>query len=144
MKFEVLQGVPHVEKVWRDLMDGLEKNSLTRPERGFAKKLAKAIDHLGQNPFHPGLQSHEITDLTDRYGMKVFESYLENDTPAAGRIFWVYGPGRAQITVIGIEPHPEDKRGAYGRVQLSALPARKQEAQSSRSAPRQSSDKRKR
>jgi len=144
MKFEVLQGVPHVEKVWRDLMAGLEKNSLTKPERGFAKKLAKAVDHLGKNPFHPGLQSHEITELSDRYRLKVFESYLENDTPAAGRIFWVYGPGRAQITVIAIEPHPEDKRGAYGRVQLSALPALERDVPNSRPTAGQSSEKRKR
>ena len=125
MKFEVLPGVPHVDKVWRDLMDGLNRNTLTKPQKAFAKKLAKAVDHLGKNPFHPGLRSHDISELSDRYGMKVFESYLENDTPAAGRIFWVYGPSRAQITVIGIEPHPDDKQGAYGRVQLSALPAPK-------------------
>jgi hypothetical protein len=143
MKFEVLQGVPHVEKVWRDLMDGLAKNSLTRPERGFAKKLAKAVDHLGKNPFHPGLQSHEITDLSDRYGMKVFESYLENDTPVAGRIFWVYGPDRAQITVVAIEPHPEDKRGAYNRVQLSALPPTR-DVHSQQPATSQRSERRKR
>jgi len=123
MTFEVLPGMPHVQAAWTYLMDGLRKDSLTKPERALAKKFAKAIGQLGENPFHPGLQSHEITELSDRFGQKVFESYLENNTPSAGRIFWVYGPDRGQITIIALEPHPEDKkRGAYSRVQLSALP----------------------
>jgi hypothetical protein len=73
------------------------------------------------DPFYPGLNSHEISALTDRYKRKVFESYLENHTPAAGRIFWVYGPADGEITIIGMMPHPEP--GAYGRVPLSDLPA---------------------
>jgi hypothetical protein len=104
-------------------MHGLADNTLTRSERAFAKKFAKAVQHLGNDPAHPGLQSHEIDALTARYGLKVFESYLENNTPGAARIFWVYGPKRHHITVIGLEPHPEDaKRQAYARVQLSQLP----------------------
>ena len=53
--------------------------------------------------------------------MKVFESYLENNTPAAGRVFWVYGPGRGDITIIGLEPHPNDKVKSYDKVTLSAM-----------------------
>ena len=53
--------------------------------------------------------------------MKVWQSYLEKNTPGAGRIFWVYGPGREEITVIGVEPHPEDKKSAgYQKAMLSA------------------------
>jgi len=104
-------------------MRGLAENTLPRPERAFAKKFAKAIQNLGNDPAHPGLQSHEIDALTARYGLKVFESYLENNTPGAARIFWVYGPRRHFITVIGLEPHPEDtKRVGHARVQLSQLP----------------------
>jgi hypothetical protein len=126
MGFHVLAGVPHIEELWNYLMAGLTHGSLTNPERELAKKFAKALRHLESNPYHPGLQSHEIDALTARYGQKVFQSYLENNTPGAGRLFWVYGPDRGQITVIGLEPHPEDaKRGAYARVQLSALPPAK-------------------
>ncbi len=118
-----MPGVPGLEKIWRYLMDGLRDDSLTKPERAFAKRFARALGHLAENPYHPGLQSHEIAELTKRFGQKVFESYIENNTPGAGRLFWVYGPDRGQVTVIGLEPHPEDaKRGAYDRVQLSALP----------------------
>ena len=41
-------------------------------------------------------------------------------------MFWAYGPEQGDITVLAIEPHPEDqKRGAYQRIKLSALPPRK-------------------
>ncbi len=45
-------------------------------------------------------------------------------TPSAGRIFWVYGPKRGYITVIGLEPHPRDSKRGYARVLLSELPGR--------------------
>jgi hypothetical protein len=78
---------------------------------------------LEVNPRHNSLESHEIDVLTRRYGIKVWQSYLENQTPAAGRIFWAYGPGKGEITILAVEPHPEDqKRGGYDRIQLSALP----------------------
>jgi hypothetical protein len=38
-------------------------------------------------------------------------------------MFWTYGPGRKEITILGVEPHPEyKKRGAYERIKLSRLP----------------------
>ncbi len=41
-------------------------------------------------------------------------------------MFWAYGPDKQDITVLAIEPHPEDqKRGAYQRIKLSTLPAAK-------------------
>ena len=37
-------------------------------------------------------------------------------------MFWVYGPDKKDITIIGLEPHPEDtKNGAYDRITLSDL-----------------------
>jgi len=74
-------------------------------------------------PFRIRMGLPEIDDLTRQHGIKVFQSYLENNTPAAGRLFWAYGPDQGDITVLAIEPHPEDeKRGAYLRIKLSALP----------------------
>ena len=52
-----------------------------------------------------------MTSLTARYETKAWESHLENKSPAAGSIFWVYGPGQGDMTVIGIEPHPNDGKG---------------------------------
>ena len=68
------------------------------------------------------MNTHEIDELTEKYGFKVFEAHLENQTPAAGRLFWAYGPDKGDITILGIEPHPSDKKGAYARIKLSAMP----------------------
>jgi len=41
----------------------------------------------------------------------------------AMRMYWVYGPEKNSITVIGLEPHPEDsKHSSYDRIKLSELP----------------------
>ncbi len=120
--FTVVAGIPEIEAEWNRLIAGMKNATLTCSERTFAKKFAKAVAHLAENPFHPGLQSHEIRGLSARYGQRVFASCLENNSPVAGRLFWVYGPKRQYITVIGIEPHPEDSARGYRRVLLSALP----------------------
>lgn len=71
---------------------------------------------------YPSLQTHEIVPLSKRYGMKVWQSYLENKKSGARRMYWVYGPNKNEITVIGLEPHPEDApNGAYDRITLSEL-----------------------
>ena len=37
-------------------------------------------------------------------------------------IYRVYGPDQKDITIIGLEPHPEDKKnGVYARIQLSDM-----------------------
>lgn len=37
-------------------------------------------------------------------------------------MYWVYGPNRQEITIIGLEPYPENtKNGAYDRIKLSGL-----------------------
>ena len=55
--------------------------------------------------------------------MKVWQSYLENKTSRAMRMYWVYGPDQRAITIIGLEPHPEDKKnGAYDKVSLADMP----------------------
>jgi hypothetical protein len=120
--FTVVAGVPEMEAEWKRLVEGIRNGTLSSGDRVLAKKFARAIAHLQDNPFHPGLQSHEIDALSKRYGVKVFESYLENNTPSAGRIFWVYGPKRGYITVIGLEPYPKDSKRGYARVLLSELP----------------------
>ena len=120
MIFHIRMGIPEMETVWNDLSTKYRTNSLDRGEKKFFKKLVKALDQLRNNPRHNSLETHEITSLSKRYGMKIFQSYLENNTPAAGRIFWAYGPQKAEITILGIEPHPE-KRG-YDKVKLTDMP----------------------
>ena len=123
MPFKIRMGLPEMEAFWADLTNRRQRGKLDKEEEKFLKKLLKTLGYLAENPRHNSLASHEIDDWTRKYGFKVFQSYLENNTPAAGRLFWAYGPDKLDITILGIEPHPEDqKHGAYQRIKLSALP----------------------
>src|ERR1041384_5170817 len=122
MPFNLRMGVPEMEAFWNDLSARKLAGKLDRDEEKFFKKLVKVLGYLQQNPRHNSLASHEIDDLTRKHGIRIFQSYLENRTPAAGRIFWAYGPDKGDITILAIEPRPEDqKRGAYERIKLSRL-----------------------
>ncbi len=72
------------------------------------KQVVKTLQHLQQDPRHPGLQSHEFCSIENPVvqGAKVFEAYAQNRTPGAYRVFWCYGPGVETITIIAITPHP--------------------------------------
>ena len=58
--FDIAMGVPEMKEFWGNL-----------------KKRVK----------DPALNTHEITELSKRYWERVWQSYLENNTPAVGRIF---------------------------------------------------------
>jgi hypothetical protein len=75
---------------------------------GLFKQVYKCIEFLSINPRHPGLQTHEYHGLEHPYNpnQNVFEAYVQNRTPGAYRVFWCYGPGKNQITIIAITPHP--------------------------------------
>jgi hypothetical protein len=123
MVFKIRMGQPEMEALWLDLSTRKLIGGLDKDEEKLFKKLVKALGFLSSNPKHNSLASHEITELSRKYGIRIFQSYLENNTPGAGRIFWAYGPEQGDITVLAIEPHPEDKkRGAYERIKLSSLP----------------------
>lgn len=66
----------------------------------------KALKLLSNNPRHPSLQTHQYHSISGPNKEKVFEAYAEQDTPAAYRIFFYYGPKRGEITVFAITPHP--------------------------------------
>lgn len=114
--FEIHFGIPEMQALWDDLKTKNLAGTASKDEIKLYKKLGKAARNLSKDPRYPGLQTHEISSLTARYGMKVWQSYLENNTPKAGRMFWVYGPDRGHITIIGLEPHPDDKSNAYTKI----------------------------
>jgi len=120
--YEIRLGIPEIEALWLELSTKFEQGHLSKDETVLYKKWGKAMALIAANPRHPGLKSHEIEPLSHRYGIKVWQSYLENNTPGAGRLYWVYGPDRQSITIIGLEPHPEDKKkSGYTKIRLSAL-----------------------
>lgn len=119
--FKIRMGIPEMNSLWDDLLKKNTENTANKGEQLLFKKLGNALRKLSADPKYPGLKSHEIDALTNRYGMKVWESYLENNNSGAMRIFWVYGPDREDITIIGLEPHPNDKKDAYEKIALSGM-----------------------
>lgn len=78
---------------------------------GKLKKVRKALAFLEQDPRYPGLHSHQYESFPVDKDVKVWDSYVENHTPSAWRIFWRYGPDDLGaempiITVLAIGPHP--------------------------------------
>ena len=59
-----------------------------------ALKVKKTLGLMQTDLRSHGLQTHEFHTLSQQLKIKVFESYVENRTPAAFRVFWHYGPGR--------------------------------------------------
>jgi hypothetical protein len=70
------------------------------------KAVRKALGYLETNPRHPALNTHKYSSHHGPSGEELFEAYAENNTPAAYRIFWYYGPGKNVITITAITPHP--------------------------------------
>ncbi len=120
--FNIRMGIPEMEEMWYRLQTGHANGTNGKKDEELYVKWGNALKKLAYDPSYPSLNTHEIDPLSKRYGMKVWQSYLENRTSKARRMFWVYGPGNRDITIIGLEPHPEDaKNGAYDRINLSDL-----------------------
>jgi hypothetical protein len=79
------------------------------------KQVRKTLRYLETNLRSKSLQTHEYQSLTRRYGIKVFEAYVQQKTPGAYRVFWHYGPDEIDkdgkripiITIIAITRHPD-------------------------------------
>lgn len=114
-------GIPEMKEFWESLRTKVKDGEATKVEQSLYQKFGKTMKLLSINHRHTGLHTHDIESLTKRYGMKVWESYLENNKPAVGRVFWVYTPKQNDITIIGLEPHPNTKKDSYKRITLSAV-----------------------
>jgi len=82
-------------------LEALEKTDSVK-----AKKVKKTLGLLQVNPWHPGLHTHPYSALEGPTREKVFEAYVENDTPSAYRVFWYDGPRASVMTIVAITPHP--------------------------------------
>jgi hypothetical protein len=79
---------------------------LQRENHSKYRKVLKTLGLMETNLRHPSLKTHKYTAIQGRNGEEVFESYVENKTPGAFRVFWHYGPDRQEITILAITPHP--------------------------------------
>jgi len=87
----------------------MAKNTLANLERTNQPKYRKTLKILSlmeTNLRHPSLNTHKYNAIEGENGEEIFESYVENKTPAAFRIFWHYGIGQGIITIVAITPHP--------------------------------------
>ena len=117
MSYNIRMGIPEMAELWKRLQTSYRDGTINKKDAELYKKWGSALKKLAMDPFYPSLKSHEIEPLSKRYGIKVWQSYLENKKSGARRMFWVYGPDKKDITIIGLEPHPEDaKNGAYDRI----------------------------
>jgi hypothetical protein len=119
MKFKIRYGIPKIRDLINDLEGKYNNHSISSDELSLYKKIYRCLAKLEKNPKEQSLNSHKIDVLTEKYGRgkDVWSSYAENNKPRALRIFWVYGPKKSEITILAIEPHPDNDK--YARVELS-------------------------
>lgn len=74
--------------------------------KAILKALHKDLEYMQTDLRHPSLHTHKYDALEGPNGEEVFESYAQNHTPGAYRIFWYYGPGKEEISILDICHHP--------------------------------------
>jgi hypothetical protein len=70
------------------------------------RKIVGCLAKIEQDPAYPGLHTHAFDAIKGALGEKVWESYVENNTPSAWRVWWYYGPLAGEITIYDIGPYP--------------------------------------
>lgn len=74
-------------------------------KKGLQKQVKKALKNLSENPKHPSLRSHPLKGAEKIFdGLKVWTSYVQNNTPSAHRILWAYENDKI-IVLLQVIPH---------------------------------------
>jgi hypothetical protein len=94
-------------------LDALRELERSSHQESLLKQVRKTLGLLETNPRHPSLQTHKFRSLHGPNGEEVFEAYVQNQTSAAYRIFFYYGPDRLEgkrripvLTIVAITQHP--------------------------------------
>jgi hypothetical protein len=98
MKFELL--------FTENADDQLSELETAKDKKAVCKAVHKILGFMETNLKHPSLNTHKYDEIEGPNGEDVFESYAQNKTPGAYRIFWHYGPAKGKITILEICPHP--------------------------------------
>jgi len=112
-----VRWTPEATEAYRNLREKASNSVQARKKKskqksskdeGLFKQVHKTIVLLRNSPRHPGLNTHEYDSISNPFDgkKKVFEAYAQNKTPGAYRVFWCYGPGAKEITIITITAHP--------------------------------------
>ena len=59
----------------------------SKDKKAQLKAIGKALAYMNANLRHPSLKTHKFDDMESSFGGDVFESYVQNKTPGAYRIF---------------------------------------------------------
>jgi len=91
--------------------DAVDQLSELRRDKGQAvrlKAVQSALGKLEKNPRSPGLNTHPFKGKFCPHGDTIWESYAQNHTPGAFRIFWCYMPlpHKRTILILSITEHP--------------------------------------
>lgn len=66
------------------------------------KRVESALRRLGDDPRYPSLSTKKYDEARN-----IWQSYVEQGTPAAWRIWWIWHPTEADtIIVLSFGPHP--------------------------------------
>ncbi|WP_206499107.1 hypothetical protein [Rhodococcus sp. KRD175] len=69
------------------------------------EKVKKAIKFLREvGPGHPGFHTHKMENLPGPDGRDIWNSYIENNTANAWRMYWLWEDDGG-ITVVSVGPH---------------------------------------
>ena len=116
-----VKWTPEAAEVYENLRQAAKQASATRKKTGKTKtskqeggyiQVKGTVKLMNENLRHPSLNTHEYDSMKNPFDEKgkpkgkVFEAYAQNQTPGAYRVFWVYGPGQKEITIIAITAHP--------------------------------------
>lgn len=77
-----------------------------RSKQAQYKAIGKALAYVEHDLRHLALSTHEYLKMSKTMGCKVFDSYAQNSTSGAYRIFWRYRPDKNEITILAITAHP--------------------------------------
>lgn len=86
--------------------DDLKELVANKSKKGVLKAVVKSLKLMSTNLKHPSLNTHKYEEMEGPNGEDVFESYAQNNTPGAYRIFWHYGPQKKMVTILAITSHP--------------------------------------
>lgn len=89
-------------KVVIDVAFEKKAHKLLRRHADKRTKIDKALRQLADDPRHPSLRTKKYD-----HAREIWQSYVEADTPAAWRIWWIWDDARPDtIIVTAYGPHP--------------------------------------
>lgn len=89
-----------------DAKEQFQELESLKHKKAIFNAVCKTLALMETNLRHPSLRTHKYSSLEGPEGEAVFESYVQNNTPGAYRIFWYYGTQKNEITIVSIIPHP--------------------------------------